>query len=294
MISKMKRATILLAVLGAFALITFMGKTGLAQQRMSATKTAYEAKCYHIWNLSKLKQCVANAARAVGGAVSKAATWVAAATKQGVNYVKSQFRMLWSGIKSLDCGTVITAFSGLDPLTWILGRISSKARTCLTEIRKGFFCAIPDFIKDVGTMIWGVAKATWANKSRCFRAALATPMMPTLGAFACGFYYWAKNKVGKIYNCIRSIGGNKVLAILKQEAFKLGCSFIGGLILDAVLAAVSGGSTLAASIAKWIAKIQKYISPNTWLRISNKIGSHVVNNLYGYTVNSMKRFSACK
>ena len=226
-------------------------------------------------------------------AAGKAANWAKNAMRFGVNWLKKQFDNIWKAVKALDCGALVTAFSAFDPISWVLGKIHPLVRTCHTEVKKGFFCAIPDMVKDIGTMLWGIAKAAWKNKGRCLAAGLATFPAVGTGSFACGFYYWAKEKVGKMVRCIQSLKGHQVLNILLEEGLKLGCYFAGTLIFDAAAAALSGGSSLVASIAKWMAKLKSALSPNTWMRISHKVGQHVVNNIVGYTINTAKRFSAC-
>ena len=241
-----------------------------------------------------------NTGKTIGAWTVKAAKKTAAVAKQigakavklgklGLNYLVKQFKEIWKAMKTMECGNVVEAFKGFDVIGWGLGKIHPKIQTCWVEICKGFFCAIPDMFTMVGKMIYSIAKTAWKKRSTCLR-----PPATGMSSLICGFVHWAKERVTRMYSCLKAMKGNKILGMLLDEMFKLACGIAGGLIFDALVAVLSGGSSLVATIAKWLGKLKNMVSPSSWLKIQKTLAQHAVNNVAAYTVNSLKRVHACQ
>lgn len=248
----------------------------------------------------------------------------------GMNWLKGEFKKLWNGIKKFDCGAIVGVLlkaqkvamgpvgiiqlvltevgrNLLSKLGGVGGHIFRLLFTCMDEIQKGFWCAIPDMIKDIGLMIWNSAKAAWNHKEVCLPTMVLNPAAPFMGPLFCGFVYWMKDSITKMVSCFKSLKGAQIMDILLEEGVKLGCNFVGGLIFDAVLAVLTAGGSTGASVVKWLVKLKDVLSPAKWLQIggklakatrvaafaASKVGSAIADNAVAFAANTMKRFNAC-
>ena len=192
------------------------------------------------------------------------------ARDKGVAWVKGLIAQAWEKIRSFDCGSIVDGVSKIvDPVAIVLKDLWRPAGTCYSEVKKGFFCAIPDFIQDALGMLEGIAGAVWDNKGTCLVAGLATTLVgaPGAGTLLCGLGYWLYGGAKKIVSCFQRMG-SEVWPFLLEEAGKQVCNLAGSLLLDAVIAAVSAGSSVPATVAKWIKKALDWVSPAKWLKVA--------------------------
>ena len=277
------------------------------------------------WNrvksgVKKAARWTRNAARTTWKGVKKASRWVADKAKKAANFVKNVFKMgiealkrefkkIWNGIRTFDCTKIVGVLTKFaNPIQYLTMKLASMliakiprigkwasrmTGECYSQIQAGFYCAIPDFVKDVWTMIKGSAQYAWKNKWKCLPTAILNPLAPMMPPLLCGFAFWMKAQMEKIIKCFSQISGKKIFQILLEEGIKLGCNIVGGLILDAVLGVFSGGSSVGASLVKWFMKLKSLLGPSALMKVGQKAGM-AVDAAFGYVTNTAKSFHACQ
>jgi hypothetical protein len=198
----------------------------------------------------------------------KARDWTKRALSGGKSYAQKQVKDAFAAIKELDCGKLVQAASNLDPTTILLQQVPMLGH-CAVKAREGFWCSIPDTVKELGKVVVGSAKEAWNHKWKCLSAGVATTavMAPGAGAAMCGLYYYAKPRAQKLGRCLQQLFRSKSFFADVKKMFKskksegdlkkalvgAACKFVGALVLDAVITLATEGASLPGTVSKWLA-----------------------------------------
>ncbi len=197
------------------------------------------------------------------------------ANAQGAKEKQAFGREALDALKSLKCGDLVDvagrALGNALPVHEAAKIAFNPAGVCVTQLVSGFACAIPDFARDIGSMFVGIVAE--GTKPPCNGLIRQNPG----GAAACMVFTYLGKGVQKLKKCVAALIKEKALMeILITEGWKQGCNYMGGIIFDVLIGIVSGGTSVAASIARWAGKIAGNINPSTWFRIGTKVSANKV------------------
>jgi hypothetical protein len=229
----------------------------------------------------------ARAARdAVRRKLQGARDWVRSTLKKGKEKIVETAKETWEAIRELDCNKLVEIGTRFDPVQHLLRAVPILAK-CRVAASQGFYCSIPDAVKELGRLGVGVAKAAWANKGKCLTAGVATTAMlaPGAGTVMCGLYYHAKPGMVKLGRCIQQLYNAKEFwkelaamfkkpgeqKSLRDSLITAACNFVGSLALDVVLTLATEGAALPATISKWL----KFSIPGAALVTGTKLPAAV-------------------
>jgi hypothetical protein len=195
--------------------------------------------------------------------------------EQIIKSAKEKLADFWSLLKTLDCGKIVEAAANLDPLQMVLNKVPGLG-ACRVELNKGFWCKIPNLVKDIATLLKGALTGAWENKKLCGAVAAAT--MGT-GLIGCGIAMWMGPKLAKVASCFNALrkstgiinalktifssGGAKKDEPKWLGMLKFGCNFVGGILFDVVLAVLTGGGSIAGTISAQIVKMLPSLAGKT-------------------------------
>jgi hypothetical protein len=195
--------------------------------------------------------------------------------KEGEKFLKDKLAAVTAFLDGLSCEKIVEMGAKFDPMNILLSKVPAL-QTCRVEMQKGFICKIPNLVKDLVTMLKGSLKGAWENKVLCGSVGLATM---GAGLISCGLAMWAGPKLAKVAQCLNELRKTEGIVNALKAIFapgtpdpskpkwwgmmKFGCNFVGGILMDLVIAALTGGGSLAGSISGQIVKMLPQLAGKT-------------------------------
>jgi len=135
------------------------------------------------------------------------------------------------------------------------------AARCGLGLVKGFATGIVDSIFSTAEAICASVETCLGSKIGKITGVIAGLFPPLAPTWLMGCYVATMApQIAGIAGCIKAISSSPALqeALLKQ-AYDFVCEFAGGLIMDVVLGALTGGATAAGSVAAKVAKVAQVL-----------------------------------
>jgi hypothetical protein len=179
----------------------------------------------------------------------------------------------WAAAKKISCSGLMDKLfakgmvNKTDTKKWNVGHYFGA---CGQEFTKGLICSIPDIFTEVFHLAQDAFEAAWKNRKICFTVGLLGGFLmqgPTpgimIGPLMCGLGFYLIDKVPKAISClIETLKGNTAGAGKAWGAIatELGCNILGSLVVDVIIAIITGGAAGPAVIGKQIGKMTASIS----------------------------------
>jgi hypothetical protein len=209
--------------------------------------------------------------------------------KLGLAMLKKLAKGAWKLIKKFNCSTLMDKLFDLGKVNktkvedagalWYAGK-------CGQEFTKGLLCSIPDMIIEAVRLVGDTAIYAWKHKAICIGGGALVGLMtagPTPAAVVpvliCGAGFMLADKIPKAVRCVKKLltssggGGMNVKQIL-ATVVEFGCNIAGSLVVDIIIAILTGGAAGPPLIAKKIGSIAAKLTaklPAEFVKMATKM-----------------------